>query len=1209
MKKLFFAITAFLYVFAGYAQTYYNPYQDFTQGGTYPQYSNSLLRSYWGEYQWFFRNIASSEGYINWLNVADSISWKIEVLSFPFVPNQDRTEQFTPHTKRIFTNLSDYTSETNMWSWIQNIWRMANGRAPSSINNTINSSITINSKTTLASAYFNIPDSFYTSSERTYLPHSILKHTLYAYCYGSVTPSDSLQFIIDHTRGRMNHYPFTESNFSQSGGIKAYDITVFHKLLNGNNYGNTSNEYETLNYFPLEEADSCSIPIPTSDQDTILQENGISQYYIRPTPYALSAFELLNESGKIPPGYDLDTILTYREGIPHTYILDTFLDVSVINPSERLIYNPSRVIVEADSFVFPTGYTFLTARGVYPTASEVANSPHCPDASLMDERKVIVPTDLDTSEYVVTGHLYLQPCVAIYDAKIIVDSGGTLTYDPDNTYGNFVIVDSGGTFDTSAGNNVYCNNCACIQEYYDKDAINTTINTNQTWTTDRTIGGLIEVPWGKSLTIRNCTLQFADSERLNRKVGIRVLPGGKLVLDNAHLTVLACDNMWDGIEIWGKRNADQITTQQGMLEMTHSTVSHARIGVAVGEFDHCPDTVRGGGMITVDSSTFLDNYRSIVFDPYEGYKTGRKSLSIIKNTRFLATRLLRDQTAYPHIGTERFVQLRQINGVQLLGNHFESTNAHLASDTLLPLGIVAQDATFILSEGDTVTTFKNLLKGIDAYRSGRYFQRTIIQHAVFDSVIQGITMRTGLLEHITHCDFTNIRPALALVPQTSFGYYVDPERSRYGWGIYLMDVVYPTVAYNTFERMAEGTYNFDCYGLIGNQMRLGELSYNTFTDLDIAIQTEYDNRRVRLGCNEHTNNQTAWSINPTVDIDGHFGIGPSRLGDQGEGCDVGEKTAGNLFGTGQCANGKEVLITDTTSFNYYGHGFHASTTVPDTTCSNKQQILIEACERLGNPNDWCPDITDPLTDTFPYPLHTAKQLVDLIEALDEEYEKQQKLSEILGQLIDIEDLDLAIEVLDTLTFTDARREKAWFHLSNGDTATAGQIADDLFTEDSTANQYFRGYIRFAGDYIEADNPCSLPTDKEPWLRGLANTGAETAFGAEAVLAAADDEVLHPTPLQWNHEAGKRSRDAKLLPSDLPEDVWAWPNPARHSLFVQVDKAAQFVLTDVNGKVVLTQSLQTGVQTINISTIPSGFYIGSILLDNGTRKYTSIIVGR
>lgn len=202
-----------------------------------------------------------------------------------------------------------------------------------------------------------------------------------------------------------------------------------------------------------------------------------------------------------------------------------------------------------------------------------------------------------------------------------------------------------------------------------------------------------------------------------------------------------------------------------------------------------------------------------------------------------------------------------------------------------------------------------------------------------------------------------------------------------------------------------------------------------------------------------------------------------------------------------------------------------------------------------------------------------------------------------------------IEVLDTLTFTDVRREKAWFHLSDGDTATAGQIVDALYAEDSTANQYFKGYIRFAGDYIEADNPCSLPSDKEPWLRGLANTGAETAFSAEAVLAATDDKVLHPTPLQWNLEAGKRNRDTEPLHSDLPEDAWVWPNPASHSLYVQAENPGQLALTNISGAEVLSISVSARIQTIDISTLPAGYYVGTLLQQNGQRKHTSIIITR
>lgn len=126
------------------AQTYYNPYQDFTLGGNYPYYSSAQMKSYWGEYQWFFRSDTASHGYIHWIEAADSLSWKIEVLSFPFIPNQSRTEQFTPHTKRILTLPTTFLPFTNKWDWIQDISRVVSGVAPSSINNTINQSITIN---------------------------------------------------------------------------------------------------------------------------------------------------------------------------------------------------------------------------------------------------------------------------------------------------------------------------------------------------------------------------------------------------------------------------------------------------------------------------------------------------------------------------------------------------------------------------------------------------------------------------------------------------------------------------------------------------------------------------------------------------------------------------------------------------------------------------------------------------------------------------------------------------------------------------------------------------------------------------------------------------------------------------------------------------------------------------------------------------------
>lgn len=111
------------------------------------------------------------------------------------------------------------------------------------------------------------------------------------------------------------------------------------------------------------------------------------------------------------------------------------------------------------------------------------------------------------------------------------------------------------------------------------------------------------------------------------------------------------------------------------------------------------------------------------------------------------------------------------------------------------------------------------------------------------------------------------------------------------------------------------------------------------------------------------------------------------------------------------------------------------------------------------------------------------------------------------------------------------------------------------------------------------------------LRGLTNTGAETAFSAEAVLAATDDKVLHPTPLQWNHEAGKRSRDVELLPSDLPEDVWVWPNPAHDHVFVALPEAHGVLrMMDIQGKEIIQHAVSTNHTTLSVHHLPHGLYM-------------------
>ena len=107
---------------------------------------------------------------------------------------------------------------------------------------------------------------------------------------------------------------------------------------------------------------------------------------VKPPPYALIHAPVLNQVGTTYAGYlqygeevipisEYETTLEPSYGpIFHQYYLDRPFDLTVINPIEKVIYNPSEVRIENPldasddfTFVFPSGYTFKTAYGKYPS--------------------------------------------------------------------------------------------------------------------------------------------------------------------------------------------------------------------------------------------------------------------------------------------------------------------------------------------------------------------------------------------------------------------------------------------------------------------------------------------------------------------------------------------------------------------------------------------------------------------------------------------------------------------------------------------------------------------------------------------------------------------------------------------------------------------------------------------------------------------------
>jgi hypothetical protein len=321
---------------------------------------------------------------------------------------------------------------------------------------------------------------------RTQLPHTILKHTYNLHCGSSPLTSQiaaSVICYVDNTRGRMNYYPFKATNSGGAGPIE-YDICFSPEFvyLTPNNGGqdhkysfslnNQIANYETLNYFPY-----ADIPNASCNGSTIFAKPQLSEHFGDfsngsnspfPAPYVLFSSPARKDDGKFLAGYNyvVGGTPTALQGIMHEYFIDKGfpdLDLNWINPSEKLIFNPSVVKVgprtgftNLVNLIFPQQYTFKTMLGVYPSLQEANDANTTSNGGpYTDLRQVSVPVfacdghagdpnypDLRTYDdpnsgfddnwgnYIIKEHgkITVEECVKIFDANFFVEKGATLHF-------------------------------------------------------------------------------------------------------------------------------------------------------------------------------------------------------------------------------------------------------------------------------------------------------------------------------------------------------------------------------------------------------------------------------------------------------------------------------------------------------------------------------------------------------------------------------------------------------------------------------------------------------------------------------------------------------------------------------------------------------------------------------------------------------------
>lgn len=310
-----------------------------------------------------------------------------------------------------------------------------------------------------------------------FIPHTIIKHTIYFHCGDSSSPvMDSISWIYDNTRGNMKHYPFSASNGYDDLPTIGVEIDVVFRptFLNSyfQSYTETSNDtfYDSgidpntgsVDFFPFEEVISnynicqeyplyfeTANPSGYWSHDNIVPSEDYTADYVHPPQYALVNAPLLNYYGNAWAGYHDISGVSPQPGIPHEYNISHSIDLRTINPSEKIIYNPREVNVNVD-LTFPCGYKFITLHGKYPDKeNEVMytynNYWYDKGIYFPYERDYLTPLNQETnSEYSSTyvikvgKTITIEPNVIIMDAHFKGESAqnkGILAYDPDNTLG------------------------------------------------------------------------------------------------------------------------------------------------------------------------------------------------------------------------------------------------------------------------------------------------------------------------------------------------------------------------------------------------------------------------------------------------------------------------------------------------------------------------------------------------------------------------------------------------------------------------------------------------------------------------------------------------------------------------------------------------------------------------------------------------------
>jgi hypothetical protein len=402
-----------------------------------------------------------------------------------------------------------------------------------------------------------------------------------------------------------------------------------------------------------------------------------------------------------------------------------------------------------------------------------------------------------------------------------------------------------------------------------KPPINT-ITTSVTWSEDQKIFNDIIIEDQGVLTIDNCTISMQNWAK------IIVKQGGVLILQNNAILSGLCNSSWQGIEVWGNRNASQYTPPgqhcaQGKLIIQNATIENAITAV---ELWKPGENNMTGGIVEAHDAVFLNNDRSVHainyrnFNPYPPYQELDYYANFDNCSFILDENYLGEKTFYKHVDLDR------VKGIKFYGCSF-SLSHEAENVSAWNLGIAAYNAGFSVLPVCMTSTipceeydscrFNGFYWAIGAWSSSIPYP-TQVRNAHFDDNCIGIYL-SGVnyaiildnffevgydIAHLGDCGYAT---GYGIDNQTSVGFTFENNKFRKnsdaptgiyaGIRVYWCPSVYDVIYQNEFIGLSYGNYAEGTNRSIAGDDAKGveyqcNLNYNNAVDFIVTAGNPYN---------------------------------------------------------------------------------------------------------------------------------------------------------------------------------------------------------------------------------------------------------------------------------------------------------------------------------------------------------------------------------